>query len=109
MGGGMGVLLAINGLDLLLSFSPADLPRAGEVGIDSRMLLFSLVLSLLAGFVFGLAPAMRATKADLNAELKEGGGSVSGAASRCPTITARARSARSSPSWTSDPMRAGWP
>ncbi|MGH9837909.1 MAG: ABC transporter permease [Blastocatellia bacterium] len=88
-GGALGVLLALFGSDALLAFSPADLPRVGEAGIapialiDGRMLLFSLALSLLAGLVFGLAPAWQATKTDLNIELKEGGrGGSSGAANR---------------------------
>jgi len=82
MGGGLGVVLAMNSQEFLLTLSPADLPRAGEVGIDGRILLFSLSLTMLAGFVFGLAPAIRATKADLNGELKEGGSSVGGPATR---------------------------
>jgi putative ABC transport system permease protein len=81
-GGALGVLLALNGPALLLRFSPADLPRAAQAGIDGRMLLFSLALTLLAGLVFGLAPAVRATRTDLNAELKEGGsGNLAGARS----------------------------
>src|SRR5262245_25010095 len=48
----LGVLLALQGPDLLLRLGPADLPRAGEAVIDGRILLFSLALSLLAGLVF---------------------------------------------------------
>jgi putative ABC transport system permease protein len=83
IGGALGVLLAIVGSKALLSLSPADLPRVSEVNIDGRMLLFSLTLSLLAGLLFGLAPAWQATKTNLNLELKEGGRSgSSGAAGR---------------------------
>jgi len=81
-GGALGILLAANGLDLLLRFSPADLPRAGEAGMDGRLLLISLSLSLLAGMVFGLAPAWRATQADLNMDLKEGGRGSAGSGPR---------------------------
>jgi putative ABC transport system permease protein len=81
-GGSLGVLLALQGPDLLLRLGPADLPRAGEAGIDGRILLFSLALSLLAGLVFGLVPAARATRTDLRADLKEGGSrALTGAAS----------------------------
>src|SRR5581483_6942059 len=74
VGGALGVLFALNGPALLLRLSPADLPRAGEASVNSRILLFSLALSLLAGLVFGLAPAVRATRADLTTDLKAGGG-----------------------------------
>jgi putative ABC transport system permease protein len=77
-GGALGLLLAAWGKDLLLALSPADLPRAVEVSIDARVLVFTFLLSLLAGIVFGLAPAWQATKTDLNAELKEGGRDGSG-------------------------------
>jgi putative ABC transport system permease protein len=82
VGGALGMILAVTGRDLLLALSPADLPRGGEVVIDGRILLFSLALSFLAGIVFGLAPALQATKTDLNAELKEGRHSGSGGSSR---------------------------
>jgi predicted permease len=77
-GGALGLLLAAWGKDLLLALSPADLPRAVEVSIDGRVLLFTFLLSLVAGIVFGLAPAWQATKTDLNPELKEGGRGGSG-------------------------------
>jgi len=80
-GGALGLLLAMWGSSFLIALSPADLPRAGEVVIDGRMLLFSLALSLLAGTIFGLAPAFQTTKTDLNAELKEGERGGSGRAS----------------------------
>ncbi len=83
-GGSLGVLLALQGPDLLLRLGPADLPRAGEAVIDGRILFFSLALSLLAGLLFCLVPAMRATRTDLSADLKEGGSrSLAGAASGC--------------------------
>jgi putative ABC transport system permease protein len=72
-GGALGLLLAMWGSSFLIALSPADLPRAGEVVIDGRMLLFSLALSLLAGIIFGLAPALHTTRTNLNAELKESG------------------------------------
>jgi len=82
-GGALGLLLALWGRSFLLALSPADLPRAGEVGLDSRMLLFTLALSVLAGLVFGLAPAWQTTKTDLAVALKEGGrGSAGGASQR---------------------------
>jgi predicted permease len=80
-GGSLGVLLAVAGGKILLTLSPADLPRAAEAVIDWRMLVFSFALSLLAGLVFGLAPAWQATKTDLHTALKESGRGASGGAS----------------------------
>jgi putative ABC transport system permease protein len=77
-GAGLGLLLAFYGIDLLLALSPATLPRTGEVGIDFRVLGFTLALSLLAGALFGLAPAWQATRVVLNEELKGSGRGASG-------------------------------
>lgn len=79
LGGGAGLLLARYGIDLLLALSPASLPRAAEVGVDFRVLGFTLALSLLAGVIFGLAPAWQATRVNLNDELKAGGRGAGGA------------------------------
>jgi putative ABC transport system permease protein len=73
VGGALGVLLSPWARDLLLLVSPADFPRALEVNIDRRVLLFSLLVTLFAGLALGLAPAIKHTRTDLNSELKEGG------------------------------------
>jgi predicted permease len=79
LGGGAGLLLAFYGIDLLVALSPTSLPRTAEVGVDFRVLGFTLAVSLLAGVIFGLAPAWQATRVNLNEELKESGrGSVGG-------------------------------
>jgi putative ABC transport system permease protein len=80
LGGGLGLLLAFYGIPLLLALSPASLPRAAEVGVDFRVLGLTLALSLLAGMIFGLAPAWQATRVGLNEELKESGRSSAGGA-----------------------------
>ncbi|HKC86126.1 MAG TPA: ABC transporter permease, partial [Blastocatellia bacterium] len=77
-GAGFGLLLAFYGIDLLLALGPATLPRVSEVGIDFRVLGFTLGLSLLAGALFGLAPAWQATRVSLNEELKWSGRGASG-------------------------------
>ncbi len=78
LGAGLGLLLAFYGIDFLLALSPATLPRAEEVGIDFRVLGFTLTLSLLAGALFGLAPAWQATRVSFNEELKGGRGTGGG-------------------------------
>jgi putative ABC transport system permease protein len=78
LGGGLGLLLACYGTDLLLALSPSTLPRAAEVGVDLRVLGFTLALSLLAGVIFGLAPAWQTTRVNPNEELKESGRGTGG-------------------------------
>jgi putative ABC transport system permease protein len=75
LGGGMGLLLARWGTDLLLAVSPGVLPR-GDVRLDAPVLLFTLGASLLTGFLFGLTPAWQMSRLDLNTALKEGGRSA---------------------------------
>jgi putative ABC transport system permease protein len=73
VGGTAGVLMALWGVDALLAFSPGPLPTAQIVGLDTRVLVFSLALSVLTGFVFGIIPALQLSKTDVNRTLKEGG------------------------------------
>jgi predicted permease len=82
LGGALGIILAMWGVRLLLALGPADLPRAGEVDIDARVLLFTFIISILAGIIFGLSPALQASRVDLNEELKAGGRTSSDGAGR---------------------------
>jgi putative ABC transport system permease protein len=77
LGGGLGLLLAIWGIDLLGSMVPANVPRFSETRLDLPVLAFTLGATLLTGLIFGLAPALSASKLDLNEALKEGGRSAS--------------------------------
>lgn len=74
LGAGLGLLLAYGSVTLLVAMSPADVPRLDEVRIDGRVLVFTLVLSMLSSLFFALAPALRVFRFDLNDALKEGGG-----------------------------------
>src|SRR5215469_7288863 len=64
---------AIWGTHAALKVLPAALPRAEEVGLDFRVLAFTLVVSLLTGTLFGLAPALKTSRANPQAALKGGG------------------------------------
>jgi putative ABC transport system permease protein len=77
LGGGLGWLLASNGLDLIVALTPGNLPRLDEVNLDLRVLGFTTLITLLSGLLFGLAPALQATKVDLLTALKEGGRNLS--------------------------------
>ena len=72
-GGGLGLLLSVWGTELLVKLGPDTIARAGAIGVDTRVLGFTLVVSLLCGVIFGLAPALQTSRPDLNESLKEGG------------------------------------
>ncbi len=72
VGGALGILLAQWGISALLALHPPDIPRLNQVSIDFRVLSFTLLISLLTGILFGLAPAAQFSKVDLNDALKEG-------------------------------------
>jgi hypothetical protein len=82
IGGALGLLLAKFGTVAALAAMPRMLPRAEEIGLDYRVLLFTLVISVLAGVVFGLAPAWKTAHANLGGTLKETGRGVAGKRSR---------------------------
>ncbi|HYV03761.1 MAG TPA: ABC transporter permease, partial [Blastocatellia bacterium] len=73
VGGGAGLLLAVWGVDALLALAPKDLPRLDDVSIDSRVLGFTVAITLLTGVIFGLVPALQASRPDLNETLKDAG------------------------------------
>jgi putative ABC transport system permease protein len=74
-GGILGLILGFLGVRVLLAVSPADLPRIGEngtaIGVDWRVLAFTLAVSLVTGILFGLFPAFSTSRSDLNSPLKE--------------------------------------
>ncbi|MCU1239684.1 MAG: hypothetical protein JWO71_410 [Candidatus Acidoferrum typicum] len=81
-GGALGVLLAAIGVRPFVAFWPGDLPRAEEIHLDWRVLLFAVVASLVSGVLFGLAPALRAPARELEQALRAGGRTVVGSSRR---------------------------
>jgi predicted permease len=85
-GGGLGLLIASWGLQGAIGYLPQGMPRAEEIHLDTRVLLFTLAISVLSGIFFGLAPALRLMKPRLQETLKEGGRTVSGTRSRAQSV-----------------------
>ncbi|HEY9432832.1 MAG TPA: ABC transporter permease [Blastocatellia bacterium] len=78
IGGGLGLVIAGWGTRAALSALPTALPRAEEIGLDGRVLLFTLAVSLLAGTLAGLAPALKISQRRLAETLKDGGRGAGG-------------------------------
>lgn len=81
-GGLTGLALAYWGTRFLISMSPKDLLGIDSIGLDYRLLGFTLAVSLITGVIFGLAPAIQASRANINDPLKEGGRSAATSGSR---------------------------
>ena len=82
-GGAAGLVFAFSCLEGIRALGSASVPRLAEIGIDARVVLFTAAVSLLAGILFGLAPAARLARRDLHGSLKDvgrgaGGGAVWG-------------------------------
>ena len=77
-GGALGLLIAKASLYVVRTINPGNIPRLDVIGIDGTVLTFTLVVSVLTGVVFGVAPAIRAANVDLNSSLKGGGRSTQG-------------------------------
>jgi len=73
LGGSGGLLLAMWGTDGLVRLSPAGLPRLNEIAVNEWVLGFTLLVSVIAGVLFGLVPALHASRLEMHESLKEGG------------------------------------
>ncbi len=69
-GGGIGVLLAMGGKELLLAFVPDGTPRLGDVALDARVLAFAVAISVTTGIISGIFPALAMSRLDLDRSLK---------------------------------------
>jgi predicted permease len=85
-GGALGLLLAIWGRAGALRLVSDSLPRVQEVRLDGRVLAFTIVISLVSGILFGLAPALKILRPDLQMTLKEGARGTSGGRHRAQGV-----------------------
>ncbi|MBI3405101.1 MAG: ABC transporter permease, partial [Acidobacteria bacterium] len=93
VGGGLGLVLATWGMSAMVAALPANLPRTDEIAMDWHVLAFAVGVSLLTSVVFGLVPAIKAAKPDLQETLKEGGRGASGKRHRVQTVLVAAEMA----------------
>jgi predicted permease len=82
IGGGLGLLFAYGGLRLLIALAPSQLPRLNEIGIDGLVLLFTVGVTIVAGLLFGLMPALRYAGGRAGTGLRETSRSVSASRKR---------------------------
>jgi predicted permease len=73
LGGALGLLLAAGGLKALRALSPGNIPRLQDIGMDARVLIFTVGVTLFTSLLFGLAPALQNLRMNLSGILKEGG------------------------------------
>jgi predicted permease len=86
LGGTLGLLLAFYGTRIVVHALPGTLPRASEVSLDARVLFFTASVSLFAAIIFGLAPALKASRINVLEVLKETGRGFSGARQRLQKV-----------------------
>jgi predicted permease len=72
LGGGLGVAVALGGVRALVSLLPADFPRADAIHVNAPVLVFTVLVAIATGFLFGLVPALQVSRTDLQQGLREG-------------------------------------
>ena len=78
MGGSLGMLLAVWGVQALIAIASESVPRTDEVSVNVAVLVFTFAVSVLAGIIFGLVPALASSKVNLHLSLKESGKAATG-------------------------------
>jgi predicted permease len=86
IGGAFGLVLSYWGTKAAVAAIPNLLPRPENIGIDSRVMLFTLLISVLGGVIFGLAPALKTSRTDVNATLNQSGRSLVGSRHKAQAI-----------------------
>ena len=82
LGGAFGLLIGYWSVKAIVASALSEIPRLSEIGLDYRVFIFTLIVSVLTGLVFGLAPALGTSKPDLNSALKEGSRNTTGGRNR---------------------------
>ncbi len=93
IGGAVGLVIAVLGTNAALRLMPKAIPRAENIGIDAAVLLFTLGVSLFTGILFGLVPALKISRPDLNETLKETARGTSGTHHRTQSVLVVAENA----------------
>ncbi len=78
LGGAAGLIIAYAALQIVRSINPGNIPRLEAITLDGTVLAFTFAVSIVTGILFGLAPALRAARVDLNTSLKAGGRNAQG-------------------------------
>jgi len=86
LGGGFGLILAKWGTAAALVTVPETVPRAEEIGLHFPVLLFTILVSVVTGIMFGLLPAIRMSRTDISGRLKDSGRAISGSRSRMQSV-----------------------
>jgi len=81
-GAALGTLLAVGGVRVLVAFLPADFPRASAIRLDATVFAFTLIVAVLTGLLFGLVPALTASRTDLQQSLRESGRGGAGSSNK---------------------------
>ncbi len=88
LGAAVGLALGAGAMRVLVSLLPSDTPRVGEIALDGRVLAFTVLLAALSALLFGLVPALRATRTDLASSLRGTNGSRGAGQSRSAAVLA---------------------
>ncbi len=78
-GGAVGLVLALWGVDQMRTMGQGSVPRLREIGVDADVLVFTFAISIVSGLVFGLAPALRVSRVDLQGQLRDAARTMAGA------------------------------
>jgi putative ABC transport system permease protein len=86
IGGLLGLVIGVWGVDILVAIAPEGAPRVDEINLDTRVLLFTFLATMATGILFGLMPALQGSRSDFTLALKDGARSISGRGQRARRV-----------------------